>query len=56
MAASGQTLSDRLNAFRYALAGQGLARTVCKATTLEVLAPKRKHMDCKLWFRVTNST
>lgn len=26
----GQTLNDRLNAARYALAGQGLARVVCK--------------------------
>ena len=47
MASSGQTFSDRLNAFGYALVGQGLARTVCKATTEEVLGPKKKHLDCK---------
>lgn len=41
----GQTLNDRLNAARYALAGQGLARVVCKATTEELLAPKKKHLD-----------
>ncbi|XP_075587475.1 uncharacterized protein LOC124492191 isoform X1 [Dermatophagoides farinae] len=42
---SGQTLNDRLNAARYALAGQGLARVVCKATTEEMIAPKKKHID-----------
>lgn len=41
----GQTLNDRFNAARYALAGQGLARTVCKATTEELMAPKKKHLD-----------
>lgn len=42
----GQSLADRVNAARYALAGQGLARTVCKATTEELLPPKKKHLDC----------
>jgi len=42
---TGQSLSDRVNAARYALAGQGVARTVCKATTEEILAPKKKHLD-----------
>lgn len=42
---TGQTLNDRLNAARYALAGQGLARVVCKATTEEVIGPKKKHLD-----------
>lgn len=42
---SGQTLNDRINAARYALAGQGLARCVCKATTEEVIGPKKKHLD-----------
>lgn len=44
---TGQTLNDRLNAARYALAGQGLARVVCKATTEELIAPKKKHIECK---------
>lgn len=48
MAGTGQTINDRINAVRYALVGQGLARTVCKATTEEVLGPKKKHLDCKL--------
>ena len=41
----GQSLADRLNAARYALAGQGLARSVCKATTEEQVPPKKKHLD-----------
>jgi hypothetical protein len=45
---TGQTLNDRLNAARYALAGQGLARVVCKATTEEVIGPKKKHLDCMM--------
>lgn len=45
MATSGQTLNDRINAARYALAGQGVARCVCKATTEEVIGPKKKHLD-----------
>ncbi|XP_053201438.1 phosphatidylinositol-binding clathrin assembly protein LAP-like isoform X2 [Panonychus citri] len=44
-AGQGQTLNDRLNAARYALAGQGLARVVCKATTEEIIGPKKKHLD-----------
>ncbi|XP_035209598.1 phosphatidylinositol-binding clathrin assembly protein-like isoform X3 [Stegodyphus dumicola] len=42
---SGQTLNDRLTAARHALAGQGLARIVCKATTEEIIGPKKKHLD-----------
>ncbi|KAG9509586.1 Phosphatidylinositol-binding clathrin assembly protein LAP, partial [Fragariocoptes setiger] len=34
-----------LNAARYAIAGQGLARCVCKATTEQVIGPKKKHLD-----------
>ncbi|XP_023222585.1 phosphatidylinositol-binding clathrin assembly protein LAP-like isoform X10 [Centruroides sculpturatus] len=42
---SGQTLNDRLTAARHTLAGQGLARVVCKATTEEAIGPKKKHLD-----------
>ncbi|XP_043218755.1 phosphatidylinositol-binding clathrin assembly protein LAP-like isoform X1 [Amphibalanus amphitrite] len=44
-AAQGQTIADRLNAARHSLAGQGLAKAVCKATTEELLGPKKKHLD-----------
>jgi len=43
--AGGQTLQDRLLAARHSLAGQGLAKAVCKATTEEIIGPKKKHLD-----------
>ncbi|CRK98942.1 CLUMA_CG012228, isoform A [Clunio marinus] len=45
MAMAGQTLQDRLLAARHSLAGQGLAKSVCKATTEEMIGPKKKHLD-----------
>nr|XP_018914654.1 PREDICTED: phosphatidylinositol-binding clathrin assembly protein LAP isoform X1 [Bemisia tabaci] len=42
---AGQTISDRLLAARHSLAGQGLAKSVCKATTEELIGPKKKHLD-----------
>lgn len=44
---AGQSINDRLTAARYSIAGQGLAKSVCKATTEEVIGPKKKHLDCK---------
>jgi hypothetical protein len=42
---SGQSFQDRIIAARYSIAGQGLAKAVCKATTEEVMGPKKKHVD-----------
>ncbi|XP_031338946.1 phosphatidylinositol-binding clathrin assembly protein LAP-like [Photinus pyralis] len=42
---AGQTINDRLLAAKHSLAGQGLAKSVCKATTEELLGPKKKHLD-----------
>ncbi|XP_048010711.1 clathrin coat assembly protein AP180 isoform X6 [Megalobrama amblycephala] len=42
---SGQTLTDRIAAAQYQLTGSDVARAVCKATTHEVMAPKKKHLD-----------
>ncbi|XP_054872183.1 clathrin coat assembly protein AP180-like isoform X5 [Amphiprion ocellaris] len=42
---SGQTLTDRIAAAQYQLTGSDMARAVCKATTHEVMAPKKKHLD-----------
>ncbi|XP_023316434.1 phosphatidylinositol-binding clathrin assembly protein LAP isoform X17 [Trichogramma pretiosum] len=42
---AGQTINDRLLAARHSLAGQGLAKAVCKATTEEMIGPKKKHLD-----------
>lgn len=41
----GQTINDRLTAAKYSIAGSQLGKTVCKATTEELMAPKKKHLD-----------
>lgn len=48
---SGQTLTDRIAAAQYSLTGSEVARAVCKATTHEVMGPKKKHLECK-WVQV----
>jgi len=45
MSAAGQTINDRILAAKHSLAGQGLAKAVCKATTEEIIGPKKKHLD-----------
>lgn len=50
---AGQTINDRLLAARHSIAGQGLAKSVCKATTEEMIAPKKKHLDCKYCYGKT---
>jgi hypothetical protein len=40
-------MTDRLLAARHSIAGQGLAKSVCKATTEELIGPKKKHLDCE---------
>jgi len=45
MTAAGQTINDRILAARHSIAGQGLAKAVCKATTEEIIGPKKKHLD-----------
>jgi hypothetical protein len=47
MQPGGQSLVDRLLAAKNTIAGQALAKVVCKATTEEIMGPKRKHLDCK---------
>ncbi|CAK9818032.1 Phosphatidylinositol-binding clathrin assembly protein LAP [Anthophora plagiata] len=42
---AGQTINDRLLAARHSIAGQGLAKAVCKATTEELIGPKKKHLE-----------
>lgn len=46
---SGQTLTDRIAAAQYQLTGSEVATRVCKATTHEVMAPKKKHLDCECY-------
>lgn len=45
MQPGGQSIVDRLLAAKNTIAGQALAKTVCKATTEEMIGPKRKHLD-----------
>jgi len=42
---AGQSLVDRVMAAKHSLSGQGLAKSVCKATTEELMPPKKKHID-----------
>ncbi|XP_017888827.1 phosphatidylinositol-binding clathrin assembly protein LAP isoform X11 [Ceratina calcarata] len=42
---AGQTINDRLLAAKHSIAGQGLAKAVCKATTEEMIGPKKKHLE-----------
>ncbi|PAA93827.1 hypothetical protein BOX15_Mlig000891g3 [Macrostomum lignano] len=41
---SGQSLSDRMTSAKHIISGSGLGRAVCKATTEEIIAPKKKHL------------
>ncbi|CAH8613167.1 unnamed protein product [Schistosoma haematobium] len=42
---TGQSLMDRVTQAKYSLAGSGLGKVVAKATTEEIGAPKKKHID-----------
>jgi hypothetical protein len=48
MQPGGQSIVDRLLAAKNTIAGQTVAKVVCKATTEEIIGPKRKHIDCKI--------
>ncbi|KXJ07069.1 Phosphatidylinositol-binding clathrin assembly protein, partial [Exaiptasia diaphana] len=36
---------DKLDAARHSITGSNLAKIACKATSREVMGPKRKHVD-----------
>ena len=38
---------DKLDAARHSITGSYVAKVVCKASSREVMGPKRKHLDCK---------
>nr|XP_042911510.1 phosphatidylinositol-binding clathrin assembly protein LAP isoform X3 [Parasteatoda tepidariorum] len=42
---AGQTLHDRLVAAKHTIYGQNVEKAVCKATTEEIIGPKKKHLD-----------
>ncbi|CAF0845233.1 unnamed protein product [Adineta ricciae] len=48
MQPGGQSIVDRILAAKNTIAGQPVAKVVCKATTEELMGPKRKHLDCLL--------
>ncbi|XP_078472433.1 clathrin coat assembly protein AP180-like isoform X10 [Lampetra planeri] len=51
---SGQTLTDRIAAAQYHVVGSAVSRSVCKASTHELMAPKKKHLDFLI--QCTNET
>uniref|UniRef100_A0AAQ4PMU5 Phosphatidylinositol-binding clathrin assembly protein n=1 Tax=Gasterosteus aculeatus aculeatus TaxID=481459 RepID=A0AAQ4PMU5_GASAC len=42
---SGQSITDRMTAAQHSVTGSAISKTVCKATTHEVMGPKKKHLD-----------
>ncbi|XP_041738553.1 phosphatidylinositol-binding clathrin assembly protein isoform X2 [Coregonus clupeaformis] len=42
---SGQSITDRIAAAQHSMTGSAISKAVCKATTHEVSAPKKKHLD-----------
>ncbi|XP_032075156.1 phosphatidylinositol-binding clathrin assembly protein isoform X1 [Thamnophis elegans] len=42
---SGQSLTDRITAAQHSVTGSAVSKTVCKATTHELMGPKKKHLD-----------
>ncbi|XP_064834922.1 phosphatidylinositol-binding clathrin assembly protein-like isoform X10 [Oncorhynchus masou masou] len=42
---SGQSITDRITAAQHSVTGSAVAKTVCKATTHEIMGPKKKHLD-----------
>lgn len=48
---SGQSITDRITAAQHSVTGSAVSKTVCKATTHEVMGPKKKHLDCEYHFK-----
>ncbi|XP_032644107.1 phosphatidylinositol-binding clathrin assembly protein-like isoform X4 [Chelonoidis abingdonii] len=42
---SGQSITDRIAAAQHSVTGSAISKAVCKATTHEVMGPKKKHLD-----------
>uniref|UniRef100_A0A8C7HI08 Phosphatidylinositol-binding clathrin assembly protein n=1 Tax=Oncorhynchus kisutch TaxID=8019 RepID=A0A8C7HI08_ONCKI len=42
---SGQSITDRITAAQHSVTGSAVSKTVCKATTHEIMGPKKKHLD-----------
>lgn len=51
---TGQSLMDRVTQAKYSLAGSALGKVIAKASTEELIAPKKKHLESNLstsWFQ-----
>lgn len=42
---SGQSITDRITAAQHSVTGSAISKTVCKATTHEIMGPKKKHLN-----------
>ncbi|XP_067853183.1 phosphatidylinositol-binding clathrin assembly protein-like isoform X4 [Heptranchias perlo] len=42
---SGQSITDRITAAQHSVTGSAITKAACKATTHEVMGPKKKHLD-----------
>uniref|UniRef100_A0A673J830 Phosphatidylinositol-binding clathrin assembly protein n=1 Tax=Sinocyclocheilus rhinocerous TaxID=307959 RepID=A0A673J830_9TELE len=42
---SGQSITDRITAAQHSVTGSAVSKIVCKATTHEIMGPKKKHLD-----------
>ncbi|MGH0185666.1 UNVERIFIED_CONTAM: hypothetical protein FKN15_018863 [Acipenser sinensis] len=49
---SGQSITDRITAAQHSVTGSAVSKIVCKATTHEIMGPKKKHLD---FLRVSGS-
>ena len=43
---------DRVESAKHTLTGSGIGKAVSKATSHEIIGPKRKHVDCKYDFQL----
>ncbi|XP_039273705.1 phosphatidylinositol-binding clathrin assembly protein LAP-like isoform X3 [Styela clava] len=42
---AGQSIGDRITAAQHTIIGSDMSKSVCKATTHEIMGPKKKHLD-----------
>lgn len=40
-------VADKIDAARHSIAGSNVSKAICKASSREVMGPKKKHIDCK---------
>ena len=50
MSSATATVIDKATAFKNSVTGANLNKIVCKASSREMLGPKKKHVDCEFSF------